>query len=59
MTILAPTHPLTIKLSDELTKRLLALQYETDEVVLSCRIIVRNGVPRKVKWTREEESCFN
>lgn len=52
-------NPRIVKASADLTKRLLALAEEPDEIVLMARIVVRNGIPRKVKWTREEEECYS
>jgi len=59
MTTEAPVNPRIVKASEDLTKRLLALVEEPDEIVLTARIIVRNGIPRKVKWTREQEECYS
>lgn len=54
----APVNPRILKAAEELTNRLVALEHEPDEIVLSARIVVRNGIPRKVKWTRESEECY-
>ncbi len=51
-------NPRILKAADDLTKRLVALEHEPDEIVLSMRIIVRNGIPRKTKWTHETEECY-
>ena len=51
-------HPRILEASAQLTKRLIALELEPDEIVLSVRIIIRNGVPRKAKWTLETEACY-
>lgn len=51
-------NPRIVKASAELTKRLLALEHEPDEVVLMARIVVRNGIPRKTKWVLETEECY-
>lgn len=50
-------HPRITKAADDLAKRLIALDPDVAEVVLSARIVVRNGVPRKTKWTLEEEEA--
>lgn len=54
----AVVNPRILKAAEELTNRLVALENVPDEIVLSARIVVRNGIPRKVKWTREEEECY-
>ena len=51
-------HPRIIEASAQLQKRLLALALEPDEIILTARIVVRNGVPRKVKWQHETEECY-
>ncbi len=58
MTTETVVHPRILEASAQLQKRLIALEYEPDEIVLSARIVVRNGVPRKVKWTLETEACY-
>jgi len=50
-------HPKVEKTKEELLNRLAAIDPDLDEVVLMARIIVRKGVPRKVKWSLEEEVC--
>jgi hypothetical protein len=59
MTTEAAVNPRILKAADDLTRRLVALEHEPDEIVLSARIVVRNGIPRKVKWTREDEECYS
>lgn len=48
-----------VELGQELFKALEATSEETVEEVISLRIVVRKGIARKVKWTREEEECFS
>lgn len=55
----APVNPRILKASEDLISRLVALEHEPDEIVLTARIVVRNGIPRKVKWQREEEECYS
>jgi hypothetical protein len=50
-------HPRITKTAEDLTKRLIALDPDVAEIVLSARIVVRNGIPRKTKWTLEEEEA--
>ena len=45
-------------LSEELFKVLEATSEATAEEVIMLRIVVRKGIARKVKWTREEEECY-
>ncbi len=58
MTTELAVHPRILEATAQLQKRLLELEYVPDEIVLSARIIIRNGVPRKVKWTVESEVCY-
>ncbi len=48
-------HPRILDYVARLQERLVALETTPGEVFLSARILVRNGVPRKVKWNLEEE----
>ena len=59
MTTEAVVHPRILEASAQLQKRLVELENETAEIVLSARIVVRSGVPRKIKWTREDEQCYS
>ncbi len=57
-TMQALVHPLITKCADDLKSRLIALQVKEGESVLMVRIVVRNGVPRKVKWIKESEEIL-
>ncbi len=55
MTTETPVHPRILDYVARLQERLVALETTPGEVFLSARILVRNGVPRKVKWNLEDE----
>ena len=55
MTTEAPAiHPRILEYTARLQARLQELEYVPGEVILSARIVVRNGVPRLIKWTKED-----
>lgn len=58
MTLETPPNPRHVALCDNLLRRLEALPKEPGEEVINVRVVVRAGIARKVKWTREEEECF-
>ncbi len=51
----AVIHPRILAYAARLQERLLKLETTPGEVFLSARILVRNGVPRKIKWNLEDE----
>ena len=55
----AVVHPRILKATAALQKRIEALNPDLPEVVLLARIVVRHGIPIKVKWTNEEEECYS
>lgn len=44
-------------LADAFLKKLEDMSPDATEEVLAVRVVVRNGIARKWKWTREEEEC--
>ncbi len=52
-------NPRHVALANEFLKRLEAMSPDLEEEVLSLRVVVRHGIARKAKWTREEDEGFN
>jgi hypothetical protein len=59
MTTEVGVHPRILKATAALQKRIEALDPELAEVVLMARIVVRHGIPIKVKWSHESEECYS
>ena len=58
MTFEVKANPRHEKLAADILSKLEAMSPNVPEEVLDIRIVLRHGIARKVKWTREEEHCF-
>ena len=58
MTTEAVIHPRILQASANFQNRLMTVDPDADEIVLMARVVIRKGVPRKVKWALETEECY-